>query len=546
MADQIYQVGYTFNGQPKTVDIRADTPENAVRYSGYGSLGAKVLNAPVPTQTYNISYTTRDGKTNTTAIDAADETTALSKIGEFGGTNGRVATPEEVSGQATAPQDFSAVATTPPTLPTKPDGTLNIAPGTDPSITDAAVAKTLSEKPARDAALASQRAAYDAKNPPPKTPDNYSKGNSISQQDYYVKPGETGAQYTARIAKLRGENTPTQPPAVDTNYQMRPGETSDQYTSRIRDYNATNDEPGNTPGTAPVPTTSTSSTPATDFVQKYLDALDTLGVNDLKKEADIYSKQYTDLTNEMNDKIADANENPWLDEGTRAKEVTRIKSRYETRLDTLTGQQKLYESLYEQGVADAKYLTTGEVQQQQDMITAAQKQADAMAKTNTQVVEVDGKKVLIDQDTGDTIRVLGGAASGSGSGSASNRFTKTQSNTGAANAGISLGDFQSLGAEDQNYFINGYGTFKSLLSNFQQGKITPKEMRSNIESSNLSAAIKSVLLSKAGLSPSVAGTSTTSSKTPIDASTDYKTFVNENVLPVLGSGWNLIAGLIGL
>lgn len=80
-----------------------------------------------------------------------------------------------------------------------------------------------------------------------------SSGTTISQQDYYLKPGETIDQYNARIAALRGETTSgsttgtttgstglattsnqtTSAPISQQDYYLRPGETIDQYNARI-------------------------------------------------------------------------------------------------------------------------------------------------------------------------------------------------------------------------------------------------------------------------------------------------------------------------
>lgn len=289
----------------------------------------------------------------------------------------------------------------------------------------------------------------------------------------------------------------------------------------------------------------TTTSPTSSFIETYKEVTDQLGLSDLKKQASDYAKQYGDLENEMNDAIADVNENPWYSEGVRQKEIQRVQSRYETRLNTLSNQQKLYEALFEEGESQARYLTSGVVDDQNKMLELAQKRIDAENNLDTQVVDVDGQKVLIDQNTGETIRVLGGSGGGSGgSGGGSGRFSNANLNTGAANAGLPLADFQDLDEEDQNYFINSYSTFKTMLSNFQNGKLTAKEMRANIEGSNLSEAIKAVLLQKAGISPTVAGASSSSSG--ISAGKNYKDFVNEDVMPLLGSGWNILAGLIGL
>lgn len=73
--------------------------------------------------------------------------------------------------------------------------------------------------------------------------------------------------------------------------------------------------------------------------------------------------------------------------------------------------------------------------------------AGVKAKT-TQLVDVGGRKLLIDSSTGQTIRDLGSSTSTGGS------FTQTQINTGASNAGINQEQFNALPVEVKNAFIH--------------------------------------------------------------------------------------------
>ena len=57
--------------------------------------------------------------------------------------------------------------------------------------------------------------------------------------------------------------------------------------------------------------------------------------------------------------------------------MEQLKSRYEGRLSILTNQQKLYDSLYQEGVAQAKFLTTGEIAQQEHAQALAEKKLEA-------------------------------------------------------------------------------------------------------------------------------------------------------------------------
>jgi LysM repeat protein/phage host-nuclease inhibitor protein Gam len=124
-----------------------------------------------------------------------------------------------------------------------------------------------------------------------------------------------------------------------------------------------------------------------NFIETYKKALDDVGVSSIKKSYEDAIKEHTDLTTEMNDKIADINENPWMSQSVRNREIARVQSRYETRLNTLVNEQQLFDSLYKQGVAEAKYLTTGAIEEQNALIEATQRAEEAKAKLQQQAID---------------------------------------------------------------------------------------------------------------------------------------------------------------
>lgn len=124
-----------------------------------------------------------------------------------------------------------------------------------------------------------------------------------------------------------------------------------------------------------------------DFSSVYKKALTESGASDIKTKYESVIKEQTSLTNEMNDKIADIDENPWMSESVKNREKNRLQSRYESRLTTLTNEQKLFDSLYQQAVSEAKYLATGEVEQQQFMLQYIQDAEDAVAKLQQQAID---------------------------------------------------------------------------------------------------------------------------------------------------------------
>lgn len=232
-----------------------------------------------------------------------------------------------------------------------------------------------------------------------------SGGGAISQQDYQLKPGETPEQYTARIASARGE-TPaagsTDPQAqaqssidvitdpVTGNMYSRdlsiPGSTYKPYNGQVPTSAATSIAPiGQTApsASAAVSTpktldeiyakygyTASSSTadqfklaPAASFKEVYSNILKASGFNDYTKEAKKLVDKIDDMDQELADKIADVNENPWLTEGVRAREVQKLQDRYDLKKAPFASNLNLYENLIADSQEEARYVATQSLNQ---------------------------------------------------------------------------------------------------------------------------------------------------------------------------------------
>lgn len=139
----------------------------------------------------------------------------------------------------------------------------------------------------------------------------------------------------------------------------------------------------------------------TTFQKTYTGLLNTIGVSDIKSKFEEINDKYTELQNELNDKITDINDNPWLTEGVRVKQIESLKKRYEGREGNLTNQMKLYNSLYQEGLAQAQFLATGIQKDQQFMMQLAQDKDDAAAKLKElgyDFVDANGRKYLVSYD----------------------------------------------------------------------------------------------------------------------------------------------------
>lgn len=112
-----------------------------------------------------------------------------------------------------------------------------------------------------------------------------------------------------------------------------------------------------------------------------------LGIPDIKKSYQDSVDAFAKVQNELSDKIAGVNENPWLSEGVRLKEVGNLKDRYETKLAIETNKMQLYQSLVSQAQAqadDVMRLMSNQQTAERDAVNHAidftQKQIDAQRK----------------------------------------------------------------------------------------------------------------------------------------------------------------------
>lgn len=249
---------------------------------------------------------------------------------------------------------------------------------------------------------------------------------AVAPINYNKLPTETIDQYNARIAAAGGPVAPSSTSTgaastVDTNYQLQPGESIDAYSARIAAYNANkpvtqvSGQVGGSGTLAQTQQTNGAPDPyaGLDPIQKqvkmYTDAYQALGLNTIKQQFDDYTKQQKDLTDEMNQKIADTQNNPWLSQSVSDRTVKRIKDSYATKLDSLTNLLTLTDSMYKQGQAQVDHMVSdanADIKATNDL---AQKQIDAanaLAKDN-QVVSTGGRELLVNKETGKTIADLG-------------------------------------------------------------------------------------------------------------------------------------------
>ena len=108
-----------------------------------------------------------------------------------------------------------------------------------------------------------------------------------------------------------------------------------------------------------------------------------------------------------------------------------------------------------------------------------------------------------------------GTSGGGGGGTTTYKFTSTQLNKGAANAGLSLTDFQNLDGDVQNYYVNLSPTnaqnLKDTIANVQSGAQSAEEVIEYIKSKSVAPAVEAYLI---GLVQFVASQTTAQTKQP--------------------------------
>ena len=142
----------------------------------------------------------------------------------------------------------------------------------------------------------------------------------------------------------------------------------------------------------------TSSDPNTNPLSAYADyfkqAFTSNGIPDIKARFEQVQKEQSDVEKKMGDEIQALNNNPWLSEGIRQRQIGNIQKKYEGRIALLTKQQGLYDSLYKEGIAQAEFIAghaftayhDAQVLDQQMQMKAmdiAAKQVDAQNKIST-------------------------------------------------------------------------------------------------------------------------------------------------------------------
>lgn len=83
-----------------------------------------------------------------------------------------------------------------------------------------------------------------------------------------------------------------------------------------------------------------------------------IGLGDVKKNIDKTMKAITKLDDELAEKTADINENPWLTEGVRVTQIRKLEERYDLKRAPYASNLTTLEDIYNNGRDEARYVAT--------------------------------------------------------------------------------------------------------------------------------------------------------------------------------------------
>lgn len=143
----------------------------------------------------------------------------------------------------------------------------------------------------------------------------------------------------------------------------------------------------------------------TDIVKEVMQATQ---LPDAKDNMVKISKEIEDLENERDEEIAEINENPWLSEADRSRNVIKMQEKYENKINARTNQLRLYQDVYDSAKQEAQYaasLAANLYTQERDylqgqmqwIIDLAERQAERGAKAPATIA---GGELQWDAETG--------------------------------------------------------------------------------------------------------------------------------------------------
>lgn len=186
-------------------------------------------------------------------------------------------------------------------------------------------------------------------------PSNFAARAQLAAQNGIQGYTGTAAQNTQLLNQLRGPSQSTLGTPMATNTPAVPVGSGDPLdpNSQIKSYfDQVKDELGIGDITPP----NKSQSPITAFADTYKQLYDEMGLNTIKQQFDSVQKEYDDLQVKKQEEVAAINNDPWLSEGVRVSRVRKVAEKYDIKESNLTSKMSLYQSFYDSGREDAKFV----------------------------------------------------------------------------------------------------------------------------------------------------------------------------------------------
>ena len=176
---------------------------------------------------------------------------------------------------------------------------------------------------------------------------------------------------------------------VGSNTKSSIGGTTQPQTPVLGAPGASGGVSGGSTGTNASPTPQAPIAPpvntTSQFESIYNEALATNGVSERKNEINSISDEIEKIDAELTDQIQTIQDNPWDSEALKSKKIIKLQDKYEKKKQTKTAVLTLLQGELDRAYADAKFRTTGEVEEVNKALDRAEKERDAMlnlTKTN--------------------------------------------------------------------------------------------------------------------------------------------------------------------
>lgn len=252
----------------------------------------------------------------------------------------------------------------------------------------------------------------------PKLPQGAEVTTGSSQKPYVQYEGSPDVFERATGKYISGEEASKIPDffsQVEKATSVRPGVTTEEDFAKLAKTNLQLQQSGATTTEQDFKTN-----PLKAFQDTYRQIWDNLGLSNVKKQIEDTLKAKNEVNNEMIDKIAEVNDNPWISEAERSRQITKLTSKYEQKNAANVESLKLLQGVFEMGQQEAQFVTTNALNafnQQQTFdqqillkqMDLAEKMATTMEKKSFRdLVGSDGRMhTYIVNDAGEKVADLG-------------------------------------------------------------------------------------------------------------------------------------------